>query len=413
MSYRIRRRHIVASLTLFILLAVLCGIGVFRHTGKQQLDQRLADLRDQGYPTTLDDLEALHRIPEGADNAAPLYLQAIAMYFGSTLDLPTLNKQLPLKVEALHPSDEQLIQELLTDHEDVLILLHAAAEIEHCEYPPDPESRFSVIFKHLIDVQKLVLLLSVQAHWSADQNEPTAAYESLRASVALTQSLDAPLLINHLAMNQREMDVIRGMQRVLNRIAFTEPQLVSLSKSILPWMKSDGLAQPMAAERCFTLIPLQQKITGSFVLSLRSWLGLLPRDIVKYIDLAQKGIEIANLPSHLQLGEAQTLATASQNHSNPLLNRVGTHGSGFIQRNLVTVTHARLAVTALAIERYKLAHGNLPTTLDVLSPQYMPSIPLDPFDGLPLKYEKRSNGFTVYSVGPDQAKEISFVIGRI
>ena len=95
MSHPIRRRHIVVSLTLFVLLAALCGINAFRRTGTQQLNQRLADLRDQGYPTTLDDLEALHRIPEGADNAAPLYLQAIAQYAGSTFDLPQFDKQLP------------------------------------------------------------------------------------------------------------------------------------------------------------------------------------------------------------------------------------------------------------------------------------------------------------------------------
>jgi hypothetical protein len=91
MPCRIKHPVVLISLILCT-LAALCGIGVFRHTGKLQLDQRLNDLRDQGYPTTLDDLAALHRIPEGADNAAPLYLQAIAMYFGSTLDLPTVKE---------------------------------------------------------------------------------------------------------------------------------------------------------------------------------------------------------------------------------------------------------------------------------------------------------------------------------
>ena len=413
MSDRINGRHIVASLTLCTLLAALCGVGIFRRTGKQLLDQRLADLRDQGYPTTLDDLEALHDIPEDADNAAPLYLQAIAQYTGSTFDLPLFDKQLPLKAQTLHASDELLIQEILTDHKDVLTLLHEATGIAHCDYPPDPDSGVSVISDHFPDFQELVLLLSVQAHWFADHNEPTAAYDSIRASMALTQSLDAPLLINHLVMNLRKTDTLRGMQRVLNRISFTEPQLVSLSRSVQTWIKSNGLAQPMAAERCFTLIPWQQEISGSFVLSLRSWLGLLPRDIVKYIDLTQKGIDIAHLPSHLQLGEAQALAKARQNQSNSLLKRVAPQVSGFFQRDLITVTHARLAVTALVIEHYKLAHGTFPTTLDVLPPQYIASIPLNPFDGSPLKYEKQPHGFTVSCIGPDQTDEISFAIERM
>ena len=101
MPRRINRRHLIASLIICTFFLVVCGIGTYRHTGKQQLNQRLAELREQGYPTTLNDLNALHGIPESADNAAPLYMQAIADYAGSTLGLPAVNKQLPLKAHVL------------------------------------------------------------------------------------------------------------------------------------------------------------------------------------------------------------------------------------------------------------------------------------------------------------------------
>ena len=86
--------------------------------------------------------------------------------------------------------------------------------------------------------------------------------------------------------------------------------------------------------------------------------------------------------------------------------------SRHFERNLISVTHARLAYVALAIERYRLATGTWCATLDVVSPQYLPSVPLDSFNGLPLRYQKQSHGFRVFSVGPDQGDEISFDIER-
>jgi hypothetical protein len=61
------------------------------------------------------------------------------------------------------------------------------------------------------------------------------------------------------------------------------------------------------------------------------------------------------------------------------------------------------AATALAIERYRLAHGMWPTTLaDVTGDRFLSSIPADPYDGRPLRYLVGPDGVVVYSVGPDR-----------
>jgi len=62
---------------------------------------------------------------------------------------------------------------------------------------------------------------------------------------------------------------------------------------------------------------------------------------------------------------------------------------------------ALLAQTALAVERYRLAEGHLPESLENLVPTYMEVMPKDPFDGWRLRYFSRENGFVVYSVGND------------
>ncbi len=58
------------------------------------------------------------------------------------------------------------------------------------------------------------------------------------------------------------------------------------------------------------------------------------------------------------------------------------------------------AVVACALERYRLAHGQFPESLDALSPQFIEKIPHDLITGEPLKYNRTEDGqFVLYSVG--------------
>ena len=59
----------------------------------------------------------------------------------------------------------------------------------------------------------------------------------------------------------------------------------------------------------------------------------------------------------------------------------------------------RAARTAIAIERYRLAEGRLPTALADLVPRFLPELPLDPFDATPLKYVVKGAGYDIYSIG--------------
>jgi hypothetical protein len=62
-------------------------------------------------------------------------------------------------------------------------------------------------------------------------------------------------------------------------------------------------------------------------------------------------------------------------------------------------TNLDQAVTALALERHRLAHGGYPTTLAELSPEYLASIPHDIMDGQPLRYRVADGNYVLYSVG--------------
>ncbi len=48
----------------------------------------------------------------------------------------------------------------------------------------------------------------------------------------------------------------------------------------------------------------------------------------------------------------------------------------------------RLAQTGIALEQYRRKHGNFLETLEQLIPEFLTAVPLDPFDGKPLRYYK-------------------------
>jgi len=58
-----------------------------------------------------------------------------------------------------------------------------------------------------------------------------------------------------------------------------------------------------------------------------------------------------------------------------------------------------LVRAGLALRRYYDDHGALPPSLSALAPQYLAAVPVDPFDGKPLRYDQSKA--LVYSVGTD------------
>jgi hypothetical protein len=61
------------------------------------------------------------------------------------------------------------------------------------------------------------------------------------------------------------------------------------------------------------------------------------------------------------------------------------------------------AITAIAMELYRRRHDRWPSSLDDLVPMILPSVPVDRFDGKPLKYGWPTHSFrpVLYCVGTD------------
>ena len=65
-------------------------------------------------------------------------------------------------------------------------------------------------------------------------------------------------------------------------------------------------------------------------------------------------------------------------------------------------TQRRMTITAIALKRFQLRHGNYPTALSELTPQFLTAELIDAWSGKPFHYQLNADGtFTLYSVGSD------------
>jgi hypothetical protein len=70
-------------------------------------------------------------------------------------------------------------------------------------------------------------------------------------------------------------------------------------------------------------------------------------------------------------------------------------------RFLSDQANLRCAIAMVAVERYRRANNRWPDRLSHLVPGYLSNVPLDPFDGKPLRYRCVDDGVVIYSLGSD------------
>ena len=76
-----------------------------------------------------------------------------------------------------------------------------------------------------------------------------------------------------------------------------------------------------------------------------------------------------------------------------------------VQDIMISDCRSRLEADAviyrLALEIYRQSTGGYPTRFEELVPELLPTLPIDPFDGQPVRYERAGPGYRFYSIGPD------------
>lgn len=409
---RLKFSHILIVFLLFIVGA----FALFRLSLRSKLSARIEAIRAAGYPVTCAELDQWYTIPEDAENAAYTIIDAFSYYREpdrTALELlPLIGRaKLPARTEPLAEETKAVIAQYIADNNEALELLHEAAAIKHCRYPID----LSVGLPPLSDIRKASMLLNLEAVLHAENVNPQLGARSVMSIFGISHSLQRePVLISQLVRIACQALAVSSLERVINRVEFTDEQLLELAQVIAGAEDRSNMHRAFAGERCHVLSVLREPgamdpgvigrgIPAAPILELYRALGLADMDAITYLDLMEGYIKATELPPprRQEAAEAVDAKLESTSKIHILLHLFKPAFSRTIMLELRVIANLRAARVALAVQRYRLALGRLPDTLADLVPTYLDAVPKDPFDGNQMRYKKLDAGFVIYSINDD------------
>jgi hypothetical protein len=116
-------------------------------------------------------------------------------------------------------------------------------------------------------------------------------------------------------------------------------------------------------------------------------------------------VEVAKRPFHEQLAAIAALPPIPSDEEHQLSCALLPPGMRVFKSSLRRVAILRSAAVALACERFRRVNGRWPTNLAEIPRDTLPAVPLDPFDGSPIRFKVLDDGAVVYSTGPDRVND--------
>lgn len=377
------------------------------------------ELRARGEPPTIEELVAgLSDIPD-EENSALILLRAFpGIEAAPEGSVPDIVGEDAFDVE-LGVRRSQTFREMtaaqLDAYSDALATIHEAARLPHGRFPVElVENPFEMLLPHLGSLRQAGRLCGWEASHRAMGGDAEGTVESLLAMRRLASSLDGGwTLIDALVRIAVDTLFVRSAEHALGLVELPPDGIAALRAQLAAEMQSLSLTTPLMAERACGAWLLDaapgaiDELTGADEPSLLSRIMMNPqtraRDLLCHYGLMEAVIEASRLPPRERLAAGPRIE--QQVMDAPPYARLTKLLMPALSRVLVedVKAHALLAVadTALAIELWRLEHGDWPESLDRLVPELLESVPEDPFSEAVLLYARTLDGAVVYSVGQD------------
>jgi hypothetical protein len=418
------RRKRLAALGAGVVL--LLATGVLWGVLTPHRDRFVEAIHKKGYPATPSELDAWYLAVPPAENVALAYTNAIAGLTNATGPVTnyTSKNWLPPIGEGLSPDERSELKAVLANNQAALRLLYAAPASGRSRYPIHLQDGPATELPHLFKIKQAASLLSAEGLLHATEGDAEKATQAFLAAGRVAESLsEEPILISQLVRYADWAFLLPRLERALSLTPFTEAQLTSLQTLVEAAERPQAALRAMVGEQAINLavftdrkmaVDAFKEVQGSrgragdllaaASLTLFRVSGLLEKDKAFFCDDMGRWVAALELPYPARFAACEQVAIMT-NTPNRLciFSRTFLPGLGrFHIREADHVALVRVAATALAIERFRLAHTNaLPESLHQLTPCCCQMLPEDPYDGMPLRYKTHGASYAVYSVGSD------------
>jgi hypothetical protein len=315
-----------------------------------------------------------------------------------------------------------MVQEYVWANQPALAKVQQALLFSTFHYPVDFSYGPDTPLPHLGRLKEIAHLISLESFLRSESNDSDAWTECIALQLKLARTVDdEPTLISHLVRSSMLRIAAKATERNLTSATPDGEACKRLQRAFTQITRTNLLPSALIGERAM-LIPVfrmswkelqsfsqpddqqpqprsPQRFAGKPMTLL--WLtGFVERDLLCFLGAMKRFISDAAvaLPQALAVTNNYALNTKRgcimsrmlvPSFANTLLREASTQAS------------LELAATALAVERFRIKTGYLPAALGELTPEFLDTVPVDPFDGAPLRYRVLSKGYVLYSVDAD------------
>ena len=416
------KRFRLLLIALFLLLT--CGLlFVAFVTLDTRSARELAQVKQQvhaaGLP--LEPGELAQPQPSEEENAAPLYVQLDRYLNANPLREADRIVEQSSGVNMPFPQKRGQLRQALQHRQDVLQQVHKAALRPVCVFNRNYAIGAGMMQPEYARMRSGVYMLRAESALLLADGKPLEAIRNNALGFKIAQhAASDPILIADLSAISIDSITLQGLEQVLY-VAGEQPGIAqAVEQSIAHNWQPHSLAYGMREQFITCTVFMGQMRRGGVAylqggpafdngirgkmqkFSLRipaNWQKFINANEAEMLRQLMQTTQAADLPywqahSALQAAQAQWEAHSSDSGhllANQLL-PVYVQAEVKQTQNRAQAAVARCAASVLA---WKQAHGTFPDTLK----QAMPMVPVDPFDGQPLRYRREGNGFVIYSVG--------------
>ena len=429
-------------------LLLLFAAGTTFHFARQIGESRQADalweacrieLADAGEPITFADIEARRPVIPDHENGAIVMENMRSELEALTAGNP---QRVPFFDEDLRRTDPFIgipqnsidpMRTFLQQHESLAAALSklrdaTTGRLTKNAYDDVGDNPLEKVFPSLTPWGNAARLLQLLAYQALIDENVNAAVDSIATQFGIGATLrNEPTYITRSV----RLRIIRGalscIEATLKTGELNAQQLQVLEDRIVEQLNTISPVESMRAERVALMTLFDnlatEKITWADVFDETPLSHLGP---ASYVDFRQAQVRVAEIwTAQIESADdtVEALAEAAnqriagipfptRSKSTALVSSLMPSWTFFAEQTARSTAELRSAHTALAAERFRMDHDQLPSALAELIPDYLESIPIDPFNGEPLLLGTTDDGIVIYSVGDNLTDDGGNLITR-
>ena len=381
----------------------------------QQVADEMEKARLRGEPITPEELQAHYALPAGAVDHTDRWLRVIQLV-AKTVENPAY-KSLPiigLGDDTTIPApgqpwaEEATIALFLGELEPTLTeIQELSANPGEVRIPHDFHEGISMLLPHVQDLRQVARMLALRAKWQVYHGDSQGALESL---IAIRRTADVvkydPIMISQLVRIAINGVMATETLELVPHANWSDAQLHQLQTELLSGEAGEAiLHRSLVGERALSNLIFEEGGTEGLMEEGYPLPFTRRSDQLRYLQYMARSIAASEQPFieaqiEFNATEAELAGEAKWEQAfHPFTGMIAPAVTAMQNATGRATASDRATATLLACQRYQLATGNWPAKLSDLTPDFMSTVPVDPFDGQPLRYVVTPTAVIVYSVG--------------